>query len=278
MAANIWKVGTSNAFNTTLNGGITAGDASITLASVSGIQAPGVLVIDRVDANNTATPTTREYISFTGIAGSAVTGCSRGLGGSSAQSHNSGARVEEVWSITHWNDFLDTFAVSHDSTGKIVSTSTATLSTIRLLTNLNASGASVIDGDLTIWNSLTLSGASINGNFGVHPAWVIGGGVSLATTTVGKPLPMPASGTWRFFSAVLRTPASGASLLVDINKNGTSIFTDQNTRLLISGAGTFVSTASIGTKTFSAGDIFTLDVDTGGGSGQDLTVIGRGLN
>ncbi len=278
MAANIWKVGTSNAFNTTLNGGITAGDASITLASVSGIQAPGVLVIDRVDANNTATPTTREYISFTGIAGSAVTGCSRGLGGSSAQSHNSGARVEEVWSITHVNDFIDTFLVSHDAGGKIVSTSTATLSTIRLLTNLNASGASVIDGDLTIWNSLTLSGASINGNFGVHPAWVIGGAVSLATTYVGKPLPMPMGGTWRFFSMVLRTPASGASLVIDINKNGTSIFTDQNTRLLISGGGTYASTASIGTKGFTAGDILSADIDMGGGSGSDLSIIGRGLN
>lgn len=77
---------------------------------------------------------------------------------------------------------------------------------------------------------------------------------------------------------VLRTPASGASLVIDINKNGTSIFTDQNTRLLISGGGTYASTASIGTKGFTAGDILSADIDMGGGSGSDLSIIGRGLN
>ena len=76
---------------------------------------------------------------------------------------------------------------------------------------------------------------------------------------------------------MLRTPASGSSLVLDINKNGTSIFTDQNTRPTIVGGGTFVSTASIGTKTLNAGDIFTMDIDIGGGTGADLTVIGRAL-
>jgi len=276
MSANIWKVGTANAFNTTLNGGVSDTDSTIALASVTGLQYPGVLVIDRVDANNVSTPVTREYISFTGISGSSITGVSRGLGGSTDQAHNSSAKVEETFSVTHWNDFIDMYNVSHDATGKIVSTSTATLSTIRLLQNLNASGASGVISDLIINNSLSLSGASLNGNFGINPVWVVGGAVSLASTSVGKPLPMPESGSWRFFSAVLRTPASGASLILDINKNGTTIFGDQNTRLLIAG-GTFVSTASIGTKTFSAGDIFTVDIDAGGGSGSDLTILGRGL-
>lgn len=264
MAANIWKTGTSNAFNTTLNGGVAPTDATIALASVTGLQAPGVLVIDRVDANNVSTPTIREYISFTGIAGSSITGCTRGLGGSSDQSHNSGAKVEEVFSVSHWNDFIDTFLVAHADDGTLLPISTATITNADLT-------------DTTVWNSLTLSGASLNGNFGIHPVWVVGGACSGATTSVGKPLPTPMGGSWRFFSAVVRTPTSGASCIIDINKNGTSIFTDQNTRLLIPTGGTFVSTASIGTKAFVAGDIFSVDLDSGMGSAADLTILGRGL-
>lgn len=250
MSANLWKVGTSNAFSTTLNGGITDTDATIALTSVTGLQYPGVLVIDRIDANNTSTPTVREYISFTGIAGSSITGCTRNLGGSLAQSHSSGAKVEEAWSVTHWNDFIDMFNVSHDSAGKIV-TSTVTISTM-----------------------LNVAGASLVGNFPLTPVWFISGAVSLATTAVGPTISMPQTGNWKWFTATLKTPASGASLLLDFNKNGVSIF-EAGTRPLIAGGGTFVSTASINTKAFSAGDSFTLDIDSGAGLGTDLSFLGR---
>lgn len=88
---------------------------------------------------------------------------------------------------------------------------------------------------------------------------------------------MPMDGYWKFFSAVLRNPTSGASCFVDINKNGTTIFSDQNTRLYFTPGGTYVSTASIGVKSFLSGDIFTADLDSGMGSGTDLTILGRGL-
>lgn len=65
MAVKLWKAATSNAFQTTLNGSVASGDTSIVLTSATGLQAPGVLVIDRVDGNGTATSTIREYISFT---------------------------------------------------------------------------------------------------------------------------------------------------------------------------------------------------------------------
>lgn len=250
MSANIWKTGTINAFSTTLNGGITDTDATIALTSVTGLQAPGVIVVDRIDANNVSTPTVREYISFTDIAGSSITGCSRGLGGSTAQAHSSGAKIEEPWSIIHWNDFLDTFAVSHDLGGNIV-----------------ASGATLV-------GAINISGASLIGNLPITPVWFISGAVSLATTAVGAAMSMPQAGTWQYFTATLKTPASGASLVLDFNKNGTSIF-QAGTRPLISGGGTFVSTASINTKSFIAGDTFTLDIDIGGGMGSDLTFLGR---
>lgn len=250
MAVNIWKTGTVNAFSTTLNGGITDTDATIALTSVTGLQAPGVIVIDRIDANNVSTPITREYISFTDIAGSSITGCTRGLGGSTAQAHSSGAKVEEPWSITHWNDFLDTFAVSHDVDGKLIT-----------------SGA-------TLTGPVNISGASLIGNLPITPVWIVSGLMSLATTSIGPTLTMPQSGNWQFFSATLKFPASGASLILDLNKNGVSIF-DSGTRPLIAGGGTYVSTASIATKAFVSGDQFTLDIDAGAGLGKDLTFLGR---
>lgn len=118
MAVNIFKTGTQNAVTTTLDGAITDSDTTIALTNSTGLQAPGVITIDRLDANDVATPTVREYVSYTGISGNSLTGCDRsGLGGSTAQAHSSGAKVEEAWTITHWNDFLETFDVDHGTDG-----------------------------------------------------------------------------------------------------------------------------------------------------------------
>ena len=259
MSANIWKTGTNNAFSTTLDGSITDSDVTITLTSVTGLQAPGVIVLDRVDANDVATPTSREYISFTSIDGLDIKGCTRELGGSTAQAHNSSAVVEEAWSITHWNDFIDTFRVSHDADGKIVSSSLVTLSQIRTNTLLNVSGASLVGF-----------------SYPLRPVWVIGGAVSLATSVVGKALAVTEPGSWEFFSAIVGTPTADTDLILDINKNFTSIF-EAGTRPTIAAGGTLVSTASINTKAYVGGDVFTVDIDQGGGTGADLTIQGRGM-
>jgi hypothetical protein len=256
MAAKLWKVGTSNAFNTTLNGSINATDVSIILTTASGLQAPGVVCIDRVDSNNVATNTVREYISFTGISTNTLTGCTRGLGGSTAQAHSSGAKVEENLSITHWNDLVSFLGTSHDASGNILA-SLATIATARFQTAIDISGASVL------------------GNFPLHPCWVISGYVSLATTGVGQGLPMPNAGVAQFFSAVLQGPVSGATLILDINQGNTSLFTDQNTRLVIPGGGTYVSTASIGNRFIVGGQPLSVDIDAGGGLAYGLTVLGR---
>lgn len=258
MSARLLEGGTINAFSTTLNGSISAADTTIALTTATGLVAPGVICIDRTDGLGNATPTKREYISFTGISVNSLTGCTRGLAGSTAQTHNSGATVEENFSVTHWGDMIDFLQVSHDSSGNIVVSSTATISVARIYTHLNASGA------------------SLTGRFPIHPGWVVGGLVSLATTSVGKPLPMPQAGLFEFFSAVLRSPASGSALIIDINKDGSSIF-DTGTRPTIPAGGTYVSTASIAIRNFSAGNIFTMDIDQGGGLGADLTVLGRAL-
>lgn len=111
----------TNGFSTTLNGAITVSDETITLTMVAGLPSGGgILVIDRINASGTATPDTREYISYTGVSGMTITGATRGLAGSTAQAHSSGAIVEEVWSVTHVLDLISFLGVTHDSNGKTI--------------------------------------------------------------------------------------------------------------------------------------------------------------
>ncbi len=134
--AQFLNAATSNAFATTLDGNIALGDNTILLTSVTGLQAPGVLCIDRTNGT-TATPAQREYISYTGISTRTLTGVTRGLGGSTAQPHNSGALVEENISIDHWNDLIASLSVEHNSAGTHKSA---------LVTTLKASAAEVTTG------------------------------------------------------------------------------------------------------------------------------------
>jgi len=112
MAEKLWKASTVNAFSTSLDGSITLSDTSINLTSVVGLQAPGILVIDRVDSENESTDSLREYISFDSILGNSVTDVTRGVANSVAQAHTSGAVVEEALSVTHWNESVEYITAS----------------------------------------------------------------------------------------------------------------------------------------------------------------------
>lgn len=256
MAATLWSAATSNGFSTTLDGSISDTDTTITLTTVTGLVAPGVLVIDRQDSDGNDTPNTREYITFTGISSQDLTGCSRGVAGSSAQAHSSGAIIEETMSITHWNDLVSFLNVSHDASGNILS-SAATITT------------------LTVPSKLDVSGASIVGNFPLHPTWVIGGVVSGASVGIGGALPAPQAGRLKWLSVLTSSLVSGASLVLDINVNGTTMFSDQNTRLSIPGGSQYASTASIGAPFILGGQKLTLDIDSDGFDTHTVTVVGR---
>lgn len=70
---------------------------------------------------------------------------------------------------------------------------------------------------------------------------------------------------------------SGSSLIVDINKNGTTLFTTQGNRPAISPGGYLGGSGMPDVTTFVAGDYITIDVDQIGSStaGSDLTVVLR---
>ncbi len=273
MTAKVWPVASVNAFSTTLNGSIDNAVTTITLTSVTGLSTSGgILVIDRVDGSGNSTPTLREYISFTGVSGLTITGVTRQVAGSTAQSHNTNAVVEEPISVTHWLDLQTHIFTEHTATGTHV-LSTPTIASPRIFTNLNASGASGVISDFTVVRNLSVSGASITGAIPLYPVWVMPLNSSAATTSLGLPLQLPRAGNFEYFSIALRAPASSCSLVFDVNKNYTSIF-EASTRPSILGGGTFVSTASLLTKVVARGDLISIDLDAGGNYSDATMVAG----
>lgn len=91
--------------------------ASVTSKLQASSDIPGILVIDRVDANGNETPTKTEYISFTGVSGSTVTGLTRGLANTTNQDHAAGAIVEFVPDVIWADGINDTFTVGHNADG-----------------------------------------------------------------------------------------------------------------------------------------------------------------
>lgn len=249
-----WVAPLANFVQTTLNGSINDSQTTITLNSTANLQAPGYVVIDRVNANNTATPDAREVVSYTGISGSDLTGCTRGADGSTARSHNSGAIVETTPTTGMWNSLATIVATGLDSNGYLRAiaspASIAQLASTKLLVSA-----------VTITSSLNVNGASVQG-IGLFPVFQFTGTISGPTALLQTPLSMPKVGTFQWFSVISRTQSSGASVIIDINLNGTSVF-DAGTRPAIAGGGTFVSTASIATKNFKNGDRLSWDFDNG---------------
>ena len=269
MAVKLWEATTTNAFQTTLDGTIDDSVVTISLTSTTGLVAPGVLVLDRQDGNGSNTPTKREYVTFTAISSNDVTGVTRGVAGSTAAAHSSGALVEATPTVTHWGDMVDFMQVEHSAAGlHVISTATVNYTETKRLAVTSLASIAVAK----IGTHLSVSGASVSG-IGLHPTWILPGNASAATTAIGKPIAMPQLGQFQSFSATLRSPISGASLILDVNKNFSSIF-EAGTRPTILGGGTFVSTASINTKNFIAGDVFSVDLDAGGNY-SDISLVGR---
>lgn len=259
---NLKQATSAENYSTTLTNAIAAGDTTITLNSTTNLNAPGIYVIDRVDANGTVKSTSSwEYVYFTGISTNDTTGCVRGQGGSTAQAHSAGAVVESVMTASYWQGIYTVLntSLTDDGTGLHVSNATIS-SALKVNTLLSASGASV-------------QGIGARDNF----TWGISG--SLVTSTNGSAVPLhivPGLTKARFASAVLMTAPSGASVVIDIKNKDASIFTAA-TRLAIAGGGTFVSTASIGTTALTPGMVLKMTVDAIGTdatfSGGQLTVL-----
>lgn len=126
-----------NCTQKTLDSALLAGvTASVTLNSVTGIQnKAGVFVVDRVDANGTATPSKREYIAFTGVSGLTLTNLTRNAdGGGSDQDHAVGAIVEFVSDVLQEQAIIDGLLNVVTTAGALDTTKVVDLTTAQTLT------------------------------------------------------------------------------------------------------------------------------------------------
>lgn len=120
MAETIFSTPIQNAVQKQLDATLLAAATSVVLnedvsALFTGTDAthPCVCVIDRIDSNGNLTPTKREYIKFTGVSTTTLTGCTRNADSSgSDQEHAVGAIVEFVpdvlWAKSLQDNYVDT--------------------------------------------------------------------------------------------------------------------------------------------------------------------------
>jgi hypothetical protein len=199
-----------------------------------------------------------EYVSYVGVLDKSVTGLTRGLGGTSAKDHDSGSLVECFLTAKYWEDMVDYVGLDHDSVGKTLVTSH-----VRSFQATGISGASGVKGDLTF---VPLSGVSIFATSGASGYGVVHltrvaedggrvlGGVVTNINSGGYRTGIHLVGyneTIRSFSFILTTATSEASMVIDVLKNGSSIF---DIKPVIPQNGTYVSTASISATTLKSGD------------------------
>jgi len=252
----IYMAPTANFVSKTLNGTITDTQTTITLNSTTNLQAPGAIVIDRVDSAGALTPNAREVIAYTGISGSDLTGCTRGFDNSTARTHADSAIVETTPVVGMWNNLATIVSSGLDSNGYLKAlVSPVSLSLLFVNTRLDVSAASVT-------------------GIGIFPAWRSAGGFSGPTTAIGGLLVAPKVQSWKWISVITRTVASGSSVVFDVMNNGSSIFAGV-TKPTIIGGGTYVSTASINTKALSPGNVLRADISAlAAGYITDFTVQG----
>ena len=223
-------------------------------------------------------------VSYTGISGSDLTGCTRGANNSTARAHNSGAVVETTPTVGLWNSLVTAISNVADTNGLLAAiNSPVSIAYLKLTRTDVSSIASIAQAHITnlIGTNATLSGvvnvspASVLG-IGMSPAFIGSGFYSGPTTTIGGILVAPRAGTLKWVSAFTRFVASTASVGFDFKIRNASAFANATMRPAIAAGGTFVSTASIGTVNINAGDLLQGDIGSVGANGaiQQITIMG----
>lgn len=93
---------------------------------------------------------------------------------------------------------------------------------------------------------------------------------TLSTMTGTQRLYVERAGTLTVARATVGTPSTGSAVLVDVNKNGTSVLSGP----ISIAAAAYTATGTISNSTVLAGDYFTVDIDSVGSTspGTNLTV------
>jgi hypothetical protein len=173
--ANLYSVPLKNSVHHTLAGTLTQAevgtitlDSSVALELQASSTMKGLLVVDRVDVNGTLTPAKTEYIAYTGVSGSTVTGLTRAVAGTTAQGHAIGAIVEFVPDVTWAQAINDVFTTQHNDNGTHKTLSSISLVSVTLnnpvINGVNLSGNSLTSLSLNnaIFTNVSLASAYIS--------------------------------------------------------------------------------------------------------------------
>ncbi len=143
MAAGLARASTQENVSTSLSAGITDVATTMTVGDASALQSPCYLVIDRVDAAGTLKTTSLwEYVKVTNIAGNILT-IIRAQGGSTGQSHSSGAIVEAVMTAKLMEEYFAALDPEHTSSG---AHTTDTISEKTVAAGVTVDGLQIKDG------------------------------------------------------------------------------------------------------------------------------------
>lgn len=104
------------------------------------------------------------------------------------------------------------------------------------------------------------------------------GGTLIADTNVSFAIPMPFNLIVGEVALKVKTAPTGSSLIVDVNQNGTTIFTTQGNRPTIADGDTSVVSVAPDVTSLVKEDVLTIDIDQAGSTvaGEDLVVEVRG--
>lgn len=179
--ATLLNVPLVNGLQKTLDAQLDSGaTASVTLNNTTNIQAPGVFVVNRIDANgNEKSASDREFIKFTGVSGNTLTGLTRNAdGGTSDQDHAVGSIVEFVADVVWAQALVDVIETEHNSDGTHASTIVKTTAT-QTLTNKTLTSptmTSATTDDIQVTGEAYFDAEVDNGNSGTEKTidWTAG--------------------------------------------------------------------------------------------------------
>lgn len=134
-----------------------------------------------------------------------------------------------------------------------------------------------INVPVNISTSLVISGSTIPSQIRGQFVYTIGGTLSAGTDLAPHVRP---SGDFVISSVFIeaKTAPTGSAIIVDVNVNGTTIFSNQANRPQISALALTGTSGNPSTTELSLNDNITIDVDQVGSTnaGADLTVLVRG--
>jgi hypothetical protein len=212
----------------------------------------------------------------------------RGVSGTTTLSLGTVYHIAGTWDGTYLKIYVDGNLENTSAPGSSPSSSTGTHVYIGKrwdtsspeFMNGDVSNVSIFGSALTASNILEIynTGVGAGGGGGAGPSiqretWSYQG--TVATIAGGQRLYVEQPSTILSCRASVGTAPTGNSIKVDVNKNGTTIFTTQANRPTIAIAGnTSGAVTNMNISSLSAGDYLTVDVDQVGSTvaGADLTV------